>query len=62
MSDKKKPMHPWRAWNPGSLKSTRSDHIIPDHIAASVNHDSSRTRTANRSRLGAGFGRGGYLK
>lgn len=60
--NKPKKSHPWRAWNPGALKSTSSEHIIPTHVAASVNHDSSRTRTANRSRLGAGFGRGGYLK
>lgn len=33
MSEKKKPMHPWRAWSPGSLKSTKNHEqkIIPSH-------------------------------
>ena len=33
MSEKKKPMHPWRAWNPGALKSSkeREQKIMPSH-------------------------------
>lgn len=56
-------MHPWRAWNPGALKSTSSEKIIPSYIEAGVTFDTCRYREPTKGWGGAGYGRrGGYLK